>query len=100
MELFSRNYYFPGIRKEVEKYINKCQNCQLNKYSIYILYGYIQYVRIADYFWQNITIDFIMKFPKSEDLTTDTKYDNILIVVDKLIKYAHLILYNKGFMAK
>ena len=29
VELLSRNYYFPGMRKEVERYISKCQNCQL-----------------------------------------------------------------------
>ena len=45
-------------------------------------------------------IDFIVKFPKSEDLTTDIKYNNILIVVDKLIKYIYLISYNKGFIIK
>ena len=33
--LFSKN------KKKVEQYINKCQNCQLNKYLIYTLYKYI-----------------------------------------------------------
>ena len=41
MEIFSQNYYFSGMRKEVEYYISKYQNCQLNKYLIHTLYGYI-----------------------------------------------------------
>ena len=49
VELLSQNYYFPGIRKKVEHYINKYQNCQLNKHVIYTLYGYIKYTKIADY---------------------------------------------------
>ena len=39
VELFSRNYYFPGIRKEVEYYISKCQDCQLNKHTTHAPYG-------------------------------------------------------------
>ena len=45
-------------------------------------------------------MDFIIKFPKSEDLTISIKYNSILVVVDKLTKYVYLISYNKGFTAK
>ena len=53
-----------------------------------------------DYLWQNITIDFIMKLLKLEDISIGVKYNNILIIVDKLSKYIYLILYNKRFTAK
>ena len=100
VELLSRNYYFPGIRKKVEQYINKCQNYQLNKHITHVSYKYIQYAKIADYLWQNITMDFIVKFLKLEDSATGTKYNSILVIVDKLTKYAHLIPYNEEFTAK
>ena len=45
-------------------------------------------------------MDFIVKFPKSEDISIDMKYDSILIVVDKLIKYIYFILYIEIFKAK
>ena len=45
-------------------------------------------------------MDFIMKFLKSEDLETGIKYDNILVIIDKLTKYTYLILYNKKFTVK
>ena len=100
VELISQNYYFLGIRKKVECYISKCQNCQLNKYSIYILYRLIQYIKIDDYLQQNITMDFIVRLLKSKDISTDIKYNNILIIINKLIKYIYFILYLENFKIK
>ena len=100
VELLSQNYYFPGMRKEVKYYIDKYQDCQLNKHLIYTSYRYIQYTKITNYLWQNIIIDFIVKFPKSKNIITDIKYDSILIVVNKFTKYAHLIPYNEKYMTK
>ena len=45
-------------------------------------------------------MNFIVKFPKSKDLVTDTKFDSILVIVDKFTKYTHLILYNEKFTVK
>ena len=45
-------------------------------------------------------MDFIIKLPKSEDLTTGIEYNSILMIIDKLTKYTHLILYNKKFTTK
>ena len=35
---------------------------------------------------------------KSEKSITEMIYDNILIIIDKLIKYAHLILFKKLYL--
>ena len=40
-----------------------------------------------------------MKFPKLEDLATNTEYNNILIIVNRLIKYTYLISYIEKFTA-
>ena len=45
-------------------------------------------------------MDFIVKFLKSEDTNTDIKYNNILIIVDKLIKYIYFISYMELFEIK
>ena len=45
-------------------------------------------------------MDFIMKLSKSEDSVTNKNYNNILVVVDKLIKYIYLIPYNEKSIAK
>ena len=38
-------------------------------------------------------MDFIIKFLKSKDFTTTMVYNSIIVVVDKLIKYIHFILF-------
>ena len=45
-------------------------------------------------------MDFIVKFLKSEDTNTNIKYNNILIIIDKLIKCVYFILYIKIFETK
>ena len=45
-------------------------------------------------------MDFIVKLPLSKDTITDTKYDSILVVVDRLTKYAHFIPWKEKRNAK
>jgi len=42
-----------------------------------------------------ITIDFITKLPLLIDLLTETDYDAILVIVDRLTKYSHLIPFKE-----
>jgi hypothetical protein len=37
---------------------------------------------------------------KLTNLATRDKYNSILVIVDKLIKYLHIIVYRKKFIAK
>ena len=50
--------------------------------------------------WQIITMDFIVKLPLSEKLLIKTKYNSMLIIVDKFIKYAYFLLYKKNSNAE
>jgi len=45
-------------------------------------------------------MNFIIKLLKSMNLATRNKYDSILIMIDKLIKYSHIIACKKKFIAK
>ena len=45
-------------------------------------------------------MDFIIKFPKLEDISTDIKYDSIIIIINKLTKYTYFILYMELFKTK
>ena len=47
-----------------------------------------------------IIMDFIIKLLKSENKAINTKYNNILVVVNRLTKYIYLILYNERSMMK
>ena len=72
----------------------------MNKYSTHAPYNYIQYIKITDYLWQQINMDFKIKLPKSKDVVTRISYDNILMVVDRLIKYIYFIPHKENYMGR
>jgi len=45
-------------------------------------------------------MNFITKLSKSTNLATGERYDSILIMVDKLIKYSHIIACKEKFTAE
>ena len=44
-------------------------------------------------------MDFIIKLPRLVNLVTNNKYDLIIVIVDKLTKYAIIILYKESYNA-
>ena len=45
-------------------------------------------------------MDFIVKLLKSEDISISIKYNNILIIINRLTKYTHFIPYIEIFKVK
>jgi hypothetical protein len=45
-------------------------------------------------------MDFIIKLPPSKEALTGVIYDFILVVTDRLTKYAHFISYKEGLTAE
>jgi hypothetical protein len=50
--------------------------------------------------WQDVVLDFITKLSLSKKLITGVIYNFIIIVTDRLTKYAYFIPYFKSFSAK
>ena len=44
-------------------------------------------------------MNFIIKLSESEELVTGVIYDSILVIVDRLIKYSHLISFKELYSA-
>ena len=44
-------------------------------------------------------MDFITKLPPSNDPATQKAYDSILIIVNKLTKYTHIVLFKEKYTA-
>ena len=44
-------------------------------------------------------MDFVVKLPKSKDPVTGDTFDSIMVIVDKLTKYAVLIPYKETYKA-
>lgn len=80
-----KQYYWPGIKKQVEDWVRQCQLCQQAKHENTLPAGLLQPLPIPTRPWSHITMDFIDGLPKSDG------FEVILVVVDRLTKYAHFI---------
>jgi hypothetical protein len=50
--------------------------------------------------WQNMALDFMTKLPLFKKLITGVIYDSIMVVTNRLTKYAYFIPYFKSFSAE
>ena len=100
IELIQWRYQFLNMRKAVEDYIWQCTTCAQNKLTRHKPYGEQQQIEAPQQAWQEITMDFIAKLPLSKDTITNIKYNSILVVVDRLMKYAHFLPWKEKGNAK
>jgi len=85
IELVTRNFWWPGIIKEVKRYMEGCDACQHNKNCTEQPAGKLMPNSIPEKPWMHISVDFITKLPLAQG------YDSILVVVDRLTKMVHFI---------
>jgi hypothetical protein len=82
-ELLARNYFWPGMRRFVTKYITTCEVCQRDKVPRREPVGHLRPLDIPTTPWSSISMDFIVGLPESAGYTC------IWVVVDRLTKMAH-----------
>ena len=70
---------------DVKSFVLVCDTCQRNKYDTAAYLGLLQPLPIPEKVWQDISMDFIDGLPKSQGKTV------IMVVVDRLSKYAHFM---------
>ena len=73
-ELVERNYWWPGMMKEVAKYVEGCNLCQRHKNRTEALADKLMPNSIPEKPWRHISADFIVKLPLAQG------YDAILVV--------------------
>ena len=76
-------FFWKGMRKSVEEFIKQCLVCQQTKYSTDGPGGYLQPLPTPNAVWEDVSMDFITGLPALRGITV------ILVVVDRLTKYAH-----------
>jgi len=85
VELVIRNFWWPGVTKEVKRYVEGYDSCQRNKNHIEQPAGKLMPNLIPEKPWMHILADFITKLPIVQG------YNSILVVVDRLMKIVHFI---------
>jgi len=85
IELISRDYVWIGLRKDVELYVSGCIVCQRTKPSHAAPSGLLKTLEVPSLPWSEISMDFIEQLPESDG------HNSILVVVDRLTKWAIFI---------
>ena len=84
-DLLSRRYYWRTMRKQVDRYIRSCAECQKFRTSRHASFGVLGPLSVPDKPWEDISMDFVTGLPECEG------YDAIWVVVDRLSKMRHFV---------
>ncbi|GKB84070.1 putative reverse transcriptase domain-containing protein [Tanacetum coccineum] len=79
-------YWWPNMKADILTYVSKCLTCLKVKVEHQKPSGLLVKPEIPQWKWDNITMDFITKIPK-----TSGGYDTIWVIVDCLTKSAHFL---------
>jgi hypothetical protein len=79
-------YWWYGMKRDVMKYVALCNTCQRVKAEHHRPAGLLQPLKIREWKWEEIGMDFIVGLPH-----TQTGYDSIWVIVDRLTNVAHFI---------
>lgn len=80
----AQHYYWPGMRNEVQRYVQSCVACSQNKHSNQVPVGMLQPIPIPSNRWEVWSMDLVGPLPK-----TSKGHDTIVVMVDKFTKLAH-----------
>ena len=84
-EMVTRNFWWPGVTREVKQYVEGCNACQCNKNRTEQPAGKLMPNSIPNKAWTHILADFITKLPLVQG------YNSILVVVDWFTKIVHFV---------
>ncbi|KAM2571640.1 hypothetical protein TB1_006340 [Malus domestica] len=60
-------YYWPGMKREIAKYVSRCIVCQQVKAERMKHFGRKQPLPVPQWKWENITMDFVYKLPRIQN---------------------------------
>jgi hypothetical protein len=65
IDLINRNFIIQEVDKLVTNLISKCDTCQRHKTTKHKRYGLLNLLQLPNRPWKSISIDFIIKLPKT-----------------------------------
>jgi len=94
VELVTRNYWWPGVMRDVERYVEGCDLCQRIKNRTEEVVGKLKLSEVPEKPWTHLTVDFITK------LLVVARKDAILVVCNRLSKMTHFVATTEGMSAE
>ncbi|KAI3709992.1 hypothetical protein L2E82_39765 [Cichorium intybus] len=85
VQLVQESYFWPGMRSEIEKFVQRCRICQMSKGTATNA-GLYTPLPVPTKPWVDISMDFVVGLPR-----TQRGNDSIFVVVDRFSKMAHFI---------
>ncbi|WVZ89243.1 hypothetical protein U9M48_035669 [Paspalum notatum var. saurae] len=85
-------FWWYGMKRAVAKYVAIRDTCQRVKAEHQRPAGLLQPLKVLEWKWEEITMDFIVGLPR-----TQKGYNSIWVVVDRLTKVAHFIPVNTTY---
>ena len=72
------SYWWSGMKRDVSEFVTKCMVCLKVKAEHQVPSGLLQPVRILEWKWDRITMDFVVGLP-----LIGRKHDSVWVVVDR-----------------
>ncbi|GJR44815.1 putative reverse transcriptase domain-containing protein [Tanacetum coccineum] len=85
LQLVQASYFWPTMRKDVDRYVKRCRMCQVLKGTATIACLYMP-LPIPLQPWDDISMNFVLGLPR-----TQRGNDSIFVVVDRCSKMVHFI---------
>ena len=80
------SFWWSGMKRDISEFVTKCLVCKRVKAEHQVPSGLLQSIRIPEWKWDRITMDFVVGLP-----LTGRKHDSVWVVVDRLTKSAHFL---------
>ena len=94
VELVTRNYWWPGVTRDIGRYVKEYDLCQRMKNRTEEPAGKLKLSEVPQKTWTHLIVDFITK------LLVVAGKDAVLVVCDRLSKMTHFVATMEGTLAE
>ncbi|GJZ42796.1 putative reverse transcriptase domain-containing protein [Tanacetum coccineum] len=85
-------YWWPGMKRDIATYVSKYLTCAKVKAEHQRPSGLLQQHEIPEWKWDKITMDLIIKLPRSR-----SRHDAIWVIINRLTKSSHFLAIREDF---